>query len=254
MLAGACWAGGLLLLVLLAARAARRSLRSPKRAATRAMALVAIGVVVVSGLIRAVAELGGWSGLTDTLAHDATGERSPPRCRRPRRDRARGRQPAARSATARHRRSSAAPGRGRGAGRDRGRAAPDRHPHEPGAACRRRRSAQRPRPPTRSRSRGSDFATTIDVVAHRDPRPARPEPVPRDRRPVRDRRRRSSADAVTLQLRSVTRPGAARRDDRASRRRGWLGRPGARSVAWTAPIGWRSMCRRAPPSRTFPSR
>ena len=66
MLAGACWAGGLLLLVLLL----RERRADPPIAEARrysAMALGAIAVVVASGLVRAVAELGGWTGVADTL-------------------------------------------------------------------------------------------------------------------------------------------------------------------------------------------
>ena len=58
MLAGACWAGGLVLLVLLVLE--RRG--DPPVALARrysTVALSAIGVIVVTGLVRAVAELGG---------------------------------------------------------------------------------------------------------------------------------------------------------------------------------------------------
>jgi copper transport protein len=66
MLAGACWAGGLLLLVLLLRE---RTTDPPIAEAHRYsnMALGAVAVVVASGLIRSVAELGGWSGLANTL-------------------------------------------------------------------------------------------------------------------------------------------------------------------------------------------
>ena len=66
MLAGACWAGGLVLLLLLL-----RERRDPPVAEARrysAMAIVAIAVVVASGLVRAFTELGGWSGLSSTLS------------------------------------------------------------------------------------------------------------------------------------------------------------------------------------------
>ena len=65
MLAGACWAGGLVLLVLLV----RERRHDPPVAEARrysALALGAIAVVVVSGLIRAASELGG-DGLGTTL-------------------------------------------------------------------------------------------------------------------------------------------------------------------------------------------
>jgi len=66
MLAGALWAGGLLLLVLLLReRRADPAVAEARRYSN--LALVSIGVVVVSGLVRAVSELGGWSGLIDTL-------------------------------------------------------------------------------------------------------------------------------------------------------------------------------------------
>ncbi len=63
MLAGACWAGGLLLLILLLRE--RRNAEPPVAEARRysSMAVVAISVVVVSGLIRAVSELGGWRAI-----------------------------------------------------------------------------------------------------------------------------------------------------------------------------------------------
>lgn len=63
MLAGACWAGGLLLLILLLRE--RRNVEPPVEEARRysSMAVVAIVVVVVSGLVRAVSELGGWRDL-----------------------------------------------------------------------------------------------------------------------------------------------------------------------------------------------
>ena len=63
MLAGACWAGGLVLLILLLRE--RRDGEPPAEEARRysSMAVVAISVVVVSGLARAVNELGGWSAL-----------------------------------------------------------------------------------------------------------------------------------------------------------------------------------------------
>jgi len=66
MLAGASWAGGLLLLILLVRE---RQDDPPMTEARRysTMALGAIAVVVTSGLIRAVTELGGWSGLSATL-------------------------------------------------------------------------------------------------------------------------------------------------------------------------------------------
>ncbi|MFI5055206.1 MAG: copper resistance CopC/CopD family protein [Actinomycetota bacterium] len=66
MLAGACWAGGLLLLVLLL----RERRDDPPVAAARRysnMAVSAIAIVVASGIIRAVAELGGLGALRDTL-------------------------------------------------------------------------------------------------------------------------------------------------------------------------------------------
>jgi hypothetical protein len=66
MLAGACWAGGLLLLVLLL----RERRDDPPVAAARRysnMALSAIATVVASGIIRAIAELGGIGALRDTL-------------------------------------------------------------------------------------------------------------------------------------------------------------------------------------------
>ena len=114
MLAGACWAGGLLLLVLLI----RERRDDPPVAAARRysnMALSAIAIVVASGIIRAVAELGGLGALRDTLqtsygrtlaikvAVVAHGDR-------PRRLQQDARRPSARDG-----RSSAPPGRGRGA-------------------------------------------------------------------------------------------------------------------------------------------
>ena len=66
MLAGACWAGGLLLLVLLL----RERRGDPPVAAARRysnMALGAIAIVVASGVIRSVTELGGLGALGDTL-------------------------------------------------------------------------------------------------------------------------------------------------------------------------------------------
>ena len=66
MLAGACWAGGLvLLLLLLRERRDDPPLDEAHRYST--MAVGAIAIVVASGLMRAVAELGGWSGVAQTL-------------------------------------------------------------------------------------------------------------------------------------------------------------------------------------------
>jgi copper transport protein len=63
MLAAACWAGGLLLLVLVVAE---HRADPPLDAARRysAMAVASIAVVVGSGLVRAVAELGGLNSVT----------------------------------------------------------------------------------------------------------------------------------------------------------------------------------------------
>ena len=203
MLAGACWAGGLLLLVLLL----RERRGHPPVAEARRysnMAVTAIGIVVASGIIRAVAELGGLGALGDTLQTSygrtlaikvavvlaVLGVGAYNRTRR--------------GAPAGDGPPTAAPSRGRGARRHRRDPAADRHPDELRPA-RGTAPASAGAPANTVVITGSDFATTIDVTV--SVTPAQPGPnLFRADVTAYGTDQAVGADAVTIRMRSVTRP------------------------------------------------